>query len=184
MFLAQIIAPALLILVIFGVGHLFVQSNYSGLYTPEVILDAPETEEQEEVLSEAAARAISQGSYTEEEKSEFRLMPDKYNYLKIEYVFQGSVFGENSLFSLEVAIATKQPAVLSDFFIKALREIEADLVAETTVLILEPTREQLESVLGRKEITEQILVGLNQYLEREGMRPNIDFVYIINVNIV
>jgi hypothetical protein len=25
---------------------------------------------------------------------------------------------------------------------------------------------------------------LNEYLEREGMRPNIDFAYIINVNIV
>jgi flagellar basal body-associated protein FliL len=58
------------------------------------------------------------------------------------------------------------------------------LVAETTVLILEPTREQLETVLGREKITNQILVGLNEYLVREGMRPNIDFVYIINVNIV
>jgi flagellar basal body-associated protein FliL len=187
MFLAQIIAPALLVLALFVVGHAFVQSNYSGIYTPKVILDVPvaeESEESEEVLSEAAARAISQGSYTEEEISEFRLMRDKYNYLKIEYVFQGSVLGENSLFSLEVAIATKQPTVLSDFFIKALREIEADLVAETTVLILEPTREQLESVSGRAEITDKILVGLNAYLEREGMRPNIDFAYIINVNIV
>ena len=184
MFLAQIIAPALLVLVLFGVGHAFVQSNYSGIYTPKVILDVPEPEESEEALSEATARAISQGSYTEEEISEFRLMPDKYNYLKIEYVFQGSVLGENSLFSLEVAIATKQPAVLSDFFIKALREIEADLVAETTVLILEPTREQLESVVGRAEITDKILDGLNAYLESEGMRPNIDFAYIINVNIV
>ena len=184
MFLAQIIAPALLVLALFVVGHAFVQSNYSGIYTPKVILDVPVPEESEEVLSEAAARAISQGSYTEEEISEFRLMRDKYNYLKIEYVFQGSVLGENSLFSLEVAIATKQPTVLSDFFIKALREIEADLVAETTVLILEPTREQLESFSGRAEITDKILVGLNAYLEREGMRPNIDFAYIINVNIV
>jgi flagellar basal body-associated protein FliL len=73
---------------------------------------------------------------------------------------------------------------MSDFFIKALREMEPDLVAETTVLILEPTREQLETVLGREKITNQILVGLNEYLVREGMRPNIDFVYIINVNIV
>ena len=184
MFLAQIIAPALLVLVLFGVGHVFVQSNYSGIYTPKAVLDAPETGEPEEALSEAAARAFEQESFSEKEKSEFRLMPDKYNYLKIEYVFQGSVLGETSLFSLEVAIATKQPAVLSDFFIKALREMEADLVAETTVLILEPTREQLESVSGREEITDQILVGLNAYLVREGMRPNIDFAYIINVNIV
>ena len=85
---------------------------------------------------------------------------------------------------MEVAIATKQPSVLSDFFIKGLREIEADLVAETTVLILEPTREQLETILGREEITNKILVGLNEYLERDGMRPNIDFAYIINVNII
>jgi hypothetical protein len=62
--------------------------------------------------------------------------------------------------------------------------MEPDLVAETTVLILEPTREQLETVSGREEITNKILVGLNAYLEREGMRPNIDFAYIINVNIV
>jgi len=184
MFLAQIIAPAVLVLAIFGVGHLFVQSNYSGIYTPEVVLDLSVSDEPEGELSEAAARAISQELLSEKEISKFRLMPDKYNYLKIEYVFQGSVLGENSLFSLEVAIATKQPAVLSDFFIKALREMEPDLVAETTVLILEPTREQLETVLGREKITDQILVGLNEYLVREGMRPNIDFVYIINVNIV
>jgi hypothetical protein len=86
MFLAQIIAPAVLVLAIFGVGHLFVQSNYSGIYTPKVILDAPESEEPEEVLSEAAARAFRQESFSERKKSEFLLMPDKYNYLKIEYV--------------------------------------------------------------------------------------------------
>jgi hypothetical protein len=184
MFLAQIIAPALLVLAIFGAGHLFVQSNYSGIYTPKVVLDAPKTGEPEEALSEAALRAFEQESFSEKEKSKFRLMPDKYNYLKIEYVFMGAVFGEKSLFSFEVAIATKQPAVLSDFFIKALREMEPDLVAETTILIVEPTREQLESISGRKEITDQILVGLNAYLVREGMRPNIDYAYIINVNIV
>jgi|TARA_B110000444_G_scaffold52510_1_gene48488 hypothetical protein len=184
MFLAQIIAPALLVVVLFGAGHLFVQSKYSGIYTPAIITEVVEADETEEVLSEAAARALSQEELTDVGRAELLLMPDKYNYLKIEYVFQGSVLGENSLFSLEVAIATKQPAVLSDFFIKALGEIEADLVAETTVLILEPTREQLETILGREEITNKILVGLNEYLEREGMRPNIDFAYIINVNII
>jgi hypothetical protein len=184
MFLVQIIVPALFVIALFGAGHLFVQSKYSGIYFPPIVSEVSEPEETEEVLSEAAARALSQESLTEEDKAELLLMPDKYNYLKIEYVFQGSVLGETSLFSLEVAIATKQPAVLSDFFIKALREIEDDLVAETTVLILEPTREQLETILGRQEITNKILIGLNDYLEREGMRPNIDFAYIINVNIV
>jgi flagellar basal body-associated protein FliL len=184
MFLVQIIAPALLVLVIFVAGHFFVQSKDSGIYIPALIVDLPEPEEVEKELSDSAKRALSQEELSEDERVELTLMPDKYNYLKIENVFQGSIYGEESLFSLEVSIATKQPAVLSDFFIKALREMEADLVGEITVLILDPTRKQLESVAGRKEITDKILVGLNEYLEREGMRPNIDFAYIINVNIV
>ena len=184
MFLAQIIAPALLVLALFGAGHLFVQSKYSGIYTPAIIAEVAEAEATEEELSDSAARAVSQEELTDVERTELLLMPDKYNYLKIEYVFQGSVLGEDSLFSLEVALATKQPSVLSDFFIKALREIEADLVAEATVLILEPTRQQLETISGRQEITNKILIGLNEYLEREGMSPNLDFAYIINVNIV
>ena len=184
MFLAQIIAPALLVIALFGAGHLLVKSKYSGIYTPKVVTEFVELEEVEEELSESTTRALSQGSLSEGERTELLLMPDKYNYLKIEYVFMGSVLGEDSLFSFEVALATKQPSVLSDFFIKTLREIEADLVAEATVLILEPTREQLETISGRQEITNKILVGLNEYLVREGMRPNLDFAYIINVNIV
>ena len=184
MFLAQVIAPALIVLALFVAGHVFVNNKYSGIYTPEIILELPAVEETDEDVSEAALRALKQEELSDEDQAELLLMPDKYNYLKIENVFQGSVYGEDSLFSLEVSIATKQPAVLSDFFIKALREMEADLVGEITVLILDPTRKQLESVSGRKEITDKILVGLNEYLEREGMRPNIDFAYIINVNIV
>ena len=184
MFLAQIIVPALLVLVLFGAGHMFVQSRFSGIYTPAIISELPEVEEKEEELSQSALRALNQEELSDMEETELLLMPDKYNYLKIENVFQGSVFGETSLFSLEVAIATKQPAGVSDFFIKALREMEADLVGEITVIILDPTRKQLESESGRKEITNKILVGLNEYLEREGMRPNVDFAYIINVNII
>ena len=67
------------------------------------------------------------------------ILPDKYNYLKIENVFSGKLVGSEKLFSIEVALLTKQPTISSDLFISALYEIEAHVVAEITKVILEVT---------------------------------------------
>ena len=42
------------------------------------------------------------------------ILPDKYNYLKIENVFSGKIVGSDKLFSIEVALVTKQPTISSD----------------------------------------------------------------------
>ena len=50
------------------------------------------------------------------------LLPDKYNYLKIENIFSGKIIGSEKLFSLEVALLTKQPSVpLISSFLPCLR---------------------------------------------------------------
>ena len=51
--------------------------------------------------------------------------------------------GSDKLFSIEVALATKQPTISSDLFISALYEMEPDLIAEITKVILEVSAEQL-----------------------------------------
>ena len=41
-------------------------------------------------------------------------------------MFSGKIIGSERLFSIEVALLTKQPSIASDLFISALFEIEAD----------------------------------------------------------
>ena len=106
------------------------------------------------------------------------------NYLKIENVFQGRLLDTQELFSLEVAVATYQTNVTADFFIKGIAEIESDLVAEITNVIVDTTAEQLTTVEGRILITEKIKSELNNYLVEEDYNPDIHFVYIINYNII
>ena len=62
---------------------------------------------------------------------------------------------------------TKQPSIASDLFISALFEIEADLVAEITTVILEVELGQLESVDGREKLTSAIRDHVNEYLEED-----------------
>ena len=113
------------------------------------------------------------------------LLPDKYNYLKIENVFSGKIIGSERLFSIEVALLTKQPSIASDLFISALFEIEADLVAEITTVILEVELGQLESVDGREKLTSAIRDHVNEYLEEDlDMFPGITEVFIINYNVI
>lgn len=113
-----------------------------------------------------------------------QILPDKYNYLKIENVFSGKLVGSEKLFSIEVALVTKQPTISSDLFISALYEMENDLIAEITKVILEVTAEQLSETDGRQKLSLAIQDHLNDYLESEDMFAGITGVFITNFNIV
>ena len=80
---------------------------------------------------------------------------------------------------------TKQSSIASDLFISALAEIEADLVAQITTVILEVELGQLESTDGREKLTGAIRDHVNQYLEEDlNMFPGITEVFIINYNVI
>ncbi len=176
MFLVQAAVPASLVFVIFIIAHLFVESEGSGIYLPETNWDGDE----EEVFP-APEEEID---LTRIDPETGGLLPDKYNYLKVENVFSGKIIGSEKLFSLEVALLTKQPSIASDLFISALFEMEPDLVKEITNVILEVELGQLESLEGREKLTGDIRSYLNDYLEGEGMFPGITEVFIINYNVI
>jgi flagellar basal body-associated protein FliL len=114
-----------------------------------------------------------------------QILPDKYNYLKIENVFSGQLVDVDNLFSLEVALLTKQPSVSSDLFIAALFEIEAEVVAAITPSVLDVKRTDLVTPEGRSALSNKIRAAVNEFLEKEkDMRPAITEVFIINFNIV
>ncbi len=177
MFYLQLLVPAGLIFLMFGIGHSYVDVNYSGVYFEEIL---------EEVLEAEAGDDVASGEDVPEGVGGdgLALLPDKYNYLKIENVFQGRFFDTQELFSLEIAIATYQTNVTADFFIKGIYEIESDMVSEISNLILDTTNEELTTVEGRKLITNKIMNGLNDYLIKEGFNPDIHYVYIINYNVI
>ncbi len=173
MILLQIVVPAVLVFLIFIVGHLFVSSDGSGLYVTEINFD-PETvlEEPEEV------------NPIDIDPETGLILPDKYNYLKIENVFSGKIMGSDKLFSIEVALLTKQPTISSDLFISALYEMEPDLIAEITTVILEVSAEQLLAYDGREQLSLAIRRHVNEYLVGLDMFPGITEVFITNFNIV
>ena len=177
MFYLQIFLPAGLVLLLFSFGHLLVKTDYSGVYYTEQV-DAL-------IGSESL-----QGSTDTELSSEDvpgdgnPVLVDKYNYLKIENVFQGRLLDTKELFSFEVAVATFQTNVTADFFIKAIYEIEVDLVSEISTLAVDTTSAELTTIEGRKVITDRIMDGLNDYLVKNGYNPDIHYVYIINYNVI
>ena len=173
MILLQIVVPAVLVFLVFIVGHLFVSSDGSGLYVTEINFD-PETvlEEPEEV------------NPLDIDPDTGLILPDKYNYLKIENVFSGKILGSDKLFSIEVALLTKQPTISSDLFISALYEMEPDLIAEITKVILEVSAEQLLAYDGREQLSLAIRRHVNEYLVGLDMFPGITEVFITNFNIV
>ena len=177
MFYLQLLVPASLVILMFAIGHLYVDVDYSGVYFTEAL---------EEVLeAEAGDDAASDDNTAEELGGDgLPLLPDKYNYLKIEKVFQGRLFDTQELFSLEVALATYQTNVTADFFIKGIAEIEADLIAKISTLVVDMRSDELTTVEGRKVITDKIMTGLNDYLVEEGYNPDIHYIYIINYNVV
>ena len=177
MFYIQLILPAALVIVAFIVGHTFVAVDYSGVYF----------EEKEEIIEEIVSvetEILEDGTEVQLDENGLPLLPDKYNYLKIENVFQGRLSDTDELFSLEIALATYQTNVTADFFIKGLYEIEADLVSEITTIILDTKSYEITTIEGRKVITQRIMDGLNTYLEKEGYNPDVDYVYIINYNVI
>ena len=173
MILLQIVVPAVIVFIVFIVGHLFVSSDGSGLYVTEINFD-PETvlEEPEEV------------NPMDIDPDTGLILPDKYNYLKIENVFSGKIMGSDKLFSIEVALLTKQPTISSDLFISALYEMEPDLIAEITKVILEVSAEQLLAYDGREQLSLAIQRHVNEYLVGLDMFPGITEVFITNFNIV
>ena len=74
--------------------------------------------------------------------------------------------------------------VTADFFIKGIAEIEADLIAKISTLVVDMRSDELTTVEGRKVITDKIMTGLNDYLVEEGYNPDIHYIYIINYNVV
>ena len=173
MILLQIVVPAVVVFIVFIVGHLFVSSDGSGLYVTEINFD-PETvlEEPEEI------------NPMDIDPDTGLILPDKYNYLKIENVFSGKIMGSDKLFSIEVALLTKQPTISSDLFISAMYEMEPDLIAEITKVILEVSAEQLLAYDGREQLSLAIQRHVNEYLVGLDMFPGITEVFITNFNIV
>ena len=175
MILFQIVVPAVLVFIVFIVGHLFVSSDGSGLYVTEINFD-PET-----VLEESEPEEVNP---IDIDPDTGLILPDKYNYLKIENVFSGKIMGSDKLFSIEVALLTKQPTISSDLFISALYEMEPDLIAEITTVILEVSAEQLLAYDGREQLSLAIQRHVNEYLVGLDMFPGITEVFITNFNIV
>ena len=177
MFIIQAAVPATLVFVVFIAAHLFVENEGSGIYLPDTNWDGDAEEifpVPEEEIDPTRIDPETGG-----------LLPDKYNYLKIENVFSGKLVGSEKLFSIEVALLTKQPTISSDLFISALYEMEPDLVAEITKVILEVTYEQLTAHDGREKLTIAIQNHLNEYLvEEKDMFPGVTSVFITNLNIV
>ena len=173
MILIQIILPAILVFVIFVVGHFFVSNNGSGLYVVETNFD-PETVLAEPVEVDPMTIDPDTGL----------ILPDKYNYHKIENVFSGKILGSDKLFSIEVALLTKQPTIASDLFISALYEMEGDLIAEITTVILEVSADQLLAYDGRETLSIAIQKHLNEYLVGKDYFPGITEVFITNFNVV
>ena len=177
MFIIQAVVPATLVFIVFITAHLFVENEGSGIYLPDTNWDF-DTEEVFPVPVEEIDPSLI-------DPETGGLLPEKYNYLKVENVFSGKIIGSEKLFSIEVALLTKQSSVLSDLFISALAEIEADVVAEITNVILEVELGQLESVDGRKKLTNAIRDHVNEYLEEDlDMFPGITEVFIINYNVI
>lgn len=173
MIMLQIILPAVFVFVIFIVGHFFVSNNGSGLYVAETNFD-PET-----VLAEP----VEIDPLTIDPDSGL-ILPDKYNYHKIENVFSGKILGSDKLFSIEVALLTKQSTIASDLFISAIYEMEGDLIAEITKVILEVSADQLLAYDGRENLSIAIQKHINEYLVSKDMNPGITEVFITNFNVV
>ena len=172
----QIIVPFVIVVLGFAAGHFLFPAENSGIYIPELSIDLPD-----EVVEEFDEDILA----TDLDPETGQILPDKYNYLKIENVFSGQLADVDALFSIEVALLTKQPSVSSDLFIAALFEIENEVVAAITPSILDLNKSDLITVEGRKMLSERIREAVNLWLEDEkDMRPAITEVFIINLNIV
>jgi len=172
----QIIVPFVIVVLGFVVGHFLFPAGNSGIYIPELSIDLPK-----EIVQEFDEDVLE----TDIDPETGQILPDKYNYLKIENVFSGQLVDVDALFSIEVALLTKQPSISSDLFAAALFEIENEVVAAITPSILDLNKSDLITVEGRQMLSERIREAINVWLENEkDMRPAITEVFIINLNIV
>ena len=80
MYYLQLFVPAGLVILMFAIGHQYVDVDYSGVYFEEAL---------EEVLEAKAGEGLDPGENVSEELGEdgLPILPPKYNYLKIENVF-------------------------------------------------------------------------------------------------
>ena len=194
MFYLQIFLPAGLVVFLFSFGHILVENDYSGVYFIEQSEELIEEENSEapnttEVNSENAPGDGNPPNTTEVNSENAPgdgnpVLPDKYNYLKIENVFTGRLLDTKELFSFELAIATYQTNVTADFFIKAIYEIESKLVSEVSTIAVDVNHNDLATTEGRKVLTDKILKELNEFLVEEGFNPDVHYAYIINYNII
>lgn len=168
MYALKIILPAVLVVAVFAIGHIYVNTEGSGLYVVPDSQPSPAIDPENSMAQDSALPQL----------------PDKYNYLKIENVFSGRFGDTDELFSLEVAIVTRQPTIASDFFIENMREREAELIAEITKVVVDMKHEKLSTVSGRKILMSEIQEHLNSFLEDEGFDAGIFEAFITNYNIV
>jgi len=168
MYTLKIILPAVLVVTAFAMGHIYVNKEGSGLYVAHESKPSPAIDPENSMMHDSALPQL----------------PDKYNYLKIENVFSGRLADTDELFSLEVAIATRQPTIASDFFIESMREKEAELIAEITKVVVDMEHEELSTVSGREILMSEIQEHLNSFLEDEGFDAGIFEAFITNYNIV
>ena len=177
MFYLQIFLPAGLVVFLFSFGHILVDNDYSGVYF---------IEQSEELIEEENSEAPNTTEVNAENApgDGNPVLPDKYNYLKIENVFTGRLLDTKELFSFELAIATYQTNVTADFFIKAIYEIESKLVSEISTIAVDVNHNDFSTTEGRKVLTDKILKELNEFLVEEGFNPDIHYAYIINYNII
>ena len=122
MFYLQLFIPATLVFLLFGIGHLYVEADYSGVYFKEVTTEDLATETGDSVVDEEELTV-------ELDDNGLPLLVDKYNYLKIENVFQGRLLDTQELFSLEIAVATYQMNVTADFFIKGIYDCGCPIIS-------------------------------------------------------
>ena len=78
MLLFQIVIPAVLVFITFIIGHFFISSSGSGLYLSELNIENEEVSEVPEDINPIDV-----------DPETGLILPDKYNYLKIENVFSG-----------------------------------------------------------------------------------------------
>ena len=84
----------------------------------------------------------------------------------------------------EAPIFGKKFPIASDLFISALYEMEGDLIAEITTVILEVSADQLLAYDGRENLSLAIQKHLNEYLVGKDYFPGITEVFITNFNVV
>ena len=88
MFLVQAVVPASIVFIVFILAHLFVENEGSGIYLPETNWDGDE----EEVFPVPEEEI----DLTRIDPETGGLLPDKYNYLKVEMYFLAKLLVQKS----------------------------------------------------------------------------------------